>query len=73
MNKRIMQVRKRFNYNQDEFADSLGLTKNFISLIETEKRDPSDRTVKDICRTFNVSESWLRTGKGEIRAAKCPE
>ena len=66
MNKRISLVRKQKGLNQDDFADQLGLTKNFISLIETGKREPSDRTVKDICREFCVNETWLRTGEGEM-------
>ena len=66
MNKRIAFVRKKKQYTQDEFADRLSLTKNFISLIETGKRDPSDRTINDICEKFDVNETWLRTGKGEM-------
>ena len=27
---------------------------------------PSDRTITDICREFNVSEHWLRTGEGDM-------
>ena len=34
--------------------------------METGKREPSDRTIKDICRIYNVNETWLRTGEGEI-------
>ena len=66
MNNRISLVRKEMGYKQDDFAEKLGLTKNFISLIETGKREPSDRTIKDICREFNVNEEWLRTGKGAM-------
>lgn len=66
MNERISLIRKDTNINQDKFAESLGLTKNFISLIETGKREPSDRTIKDICRIYNVNEKWLRTGEGEM-------
>ena len=66
MHKRIALVRKKKQYTQDNFADRLNLTKNFISLIETGKRDPSDRTINDICEKFDVNESWLRTGKGEM-------
>ena len=66
MNKRIMQARKKLDYTQDEFAESLGLTKNFISLIETGNREPSDRTVRDMCRIHNINDTWLRTGKGEM-------
>ena len=66
MNERISKLRKLKKKNQDEFAESLGLTKNYISLVETGKREPSDRTIKDICRIYNVNETWLRTGEGEI-------
>lgn len=66
MHKRVVDVRKQFNLTQGEFAAKLGLTRNFISLIENGNRDPSDRTISDICREFNVSEQWLRTGEGEM-------
>lgn len=66
MNDRIAKVRKQLGYNQDVFSYKLGLTKNYISLVETGKRDPSDRTIKDICREFNVNENWLRTGEGDM-------
>ena len=66
MNNRIREVRKRSALNQDDFAQKIGLTKNFISLLETGGRIPSDRTINDICREFNVNEKWLRTGKGEM-------
>ena len=66
MNQRIALARKEKRVKQEELAEKCGLTKNFISLIETGKREPSDRTIKDICRTLNVNEDWLRTGEGEM-------
>lgn len=66
MNERIKAVRKYYGLNQDDFAARIGLTKNFISLIETGGRVPSDRTISDIAREFSVSETWLRTGEGEM-------
>lgn len=65
MNKRIRKVRTDNSLKQEDFAKMLGLSKNFISLIETGGRDPSDRTISDICRIFNVNEVWLRTGEGD--------
>lgn len=65
MNERIRSVRAAAGLTQPEFAEKLGLTKNFISLIENGQREPSDRTVRDICRIFGVNEIWLRTGVGE--------
>ena len=33
-------------------------------MLEKGERVPSDRTISDICREFNVNEDWLRTGNG---------
>lgn len=65
MNSRIAAIRKDNNLSQQEFANRLGLSKNFISLLETGNREPSDRTVADICREFKVNEEWLIHGTGE--------
>lgn len=72
MNSRIKELRTvhlKEKYGrkitQQEVADKLGLSQNFIWQIENGDRDPSDRTITDICREFSVNEIWLRTGEGE--------
>lgn len=66
MNTRIKEVREAKGLSQAEFAEMLNLKRNSISLIEVGKRNPSDRTIIDICNKFNVSEEWLRTGMGKM-------
>lgn len=66
MNSRIKEVREAKGLSQADFAEMLNLKRNSISLIEVGKRNPSDRTILDICNTFSVSEEWIRTGKGEM-------
>lgn len=66
MNERIKELRERLGISQTEFAESLNLKRNSISLIEVGKRNPSDRTILDICNKFDVSEDWLRNGTGEV-------
>lgn len=66
MNARIKEVREAKGLSQADFAELLNLKRNSISLIEVGKRNPSDRTILDICNKFNVSEEWLRTGEGEM-------
>ena len=66
MNIRIAEVRKAVNLAQEKFAAQLGLSRNFLWMIEKGDRVPSDRTIADICREFNVNENWLRTGEGEM-------
>ena len=39
-----------------------------ITLLCAGKAAPSDRTVRDLCAVLNVSETWLRTGEGEMKA-----
>lgn len=66
MNSRIVEIRKSVDLTQDEFAKRIGLSRNFIWMIEKGERLPSDRTISDICREFSVNETWLRTGEGEM-------
>ncbi len=47
-------------------ADKLNVTPAFISKLCKGSSNPSDRTISDICRLFNVSELWLREGQGEM-------
>ena len=65
MKNRIAEIRNRANLSQAEMADRLGLSRNFISLMENGNRVPSDRTISDICREFGVSRTWLEDGIGE--------
>lgn len=67
MNTRIKEVRKSFNLTQDDFAEKIGLSKNFVWMMEKGERIPSDRTVSDICRIFSINEKWLRLGEGEMK------
>ena len=66
MNERIRELRKALNITQQELADKLSLKRNTIATYEMGKATPSDRTVADICREYNVSEEWLRAGTGEM-------
>ena len=34
--------------------------------MESGSRNLTERIINDICREFNVSENWLRTGDGEM-------
>ena len=71
MKDRIIQIRNCSGRNkkkmtQEEFAKALNLSRNFINQIEVGTKKPSERTILDICKTFNVNETWLRTGEGEM-------
>lgn len=61
----LLKEKNNKKYTQKEFSNILGLSENFVWQIEKGDRDPSDRTISDICREFGVNEVWLRTGEGE--------
>lgn len=60
--KRIKEVREHYKLNQREFANTLGLQWNSISLFENGKRNPSERTLNDICTKYNTNPEWLING-----------
>ena len=63
---RIKMVRVAKSKTQKSLAEDLGLKKNTFASYEIDRVQPSDRTISDICRIFNVNEDWLRTGEGEM-------
>ena len=66
MNERIKYLRKDIlQLSQKDFADKIKLSENFVWMVEKGTRTPSDRTIADICREFNVNRVWLETGVGE--------
>lgn len=66
MNERIKAVIKELGIKNVSFARRLNISQPFVSELCSGKTNPSDRTIADICREFNVSEVWLRTGAGEM-------
>ena len=66
MKDRFKELRKELNVTQQEFADKLKISRNIVAQIEMGSKVPSDRTIDDVCREFNVNEEWLRTGNGDM-------
>ena len=66
MNDRIKTIRSALKLTQAEFGKRLGLSQNYIWMIERGDRTPSDRTLMDLCREFSVNEVWLREGVGPM-------
>lgn len=51
---------------QQEFASRIGTSANVLTNYETGRRNPSASVVNNICKTFHINETWLRTGEGEM-------
>lgn len=66
INDRIAQlINEKCEGNKSAFARRLNITPAYAAQLCAGARDPSDRTISDICREFGCDEVWLRTGEGE--------
>lgn len=63
---RVKELRKTLGLTMEKFGDRLGVTKVAISNIERGNRKLTEQMLRSICREFDVSEDWLRTGEGEM-------
>ena len=66
MKDRIKVVRKALGLNQTDFGSKIGVKQGTVAAYESGARIPLDSVIVSICREFNVSERWLRTGEGEM-------
>ena len=66
MHTRISKIIESLGLKKSEVAKRLGISGTFVSELCSGAKSPSDRTISDICREFNVNETWLRTGEGEM-------
>ena len=66
MNERIKLLRKALELNQTDFGARIGVKQGTVAAYESGARVPLDSVVVSICREFGVSESWLRSGEGEM-------
>lgn len=66
MKDRLKQLRKELRLTQQEFSDRIGIKRNTFSQYENGRNEPIDAVVKLICGKFNVNETWLRTGEGDM-------
>lgn len=67
INDRIVELIDDLHIKKGEFAEKLQISQAFVSQICSGVRQPSDRTISDICRIFNVRRQWLEEGIGPMR------
>lgn len=66
MNERIKDLRKLVGLSQEAFGEKIGVGKTSISKIEKGENNPSEQTIKSICREFNVNYAYLKEGLGDM-------
>lgn len=65
---RVKAVRLENGLAQKEFARRIGLAQTSYSSVETGVSPVQERHIISICSEFGISESWLRTGEGDMYA-----
>lgn len=69
---RVRELRKKLDLTLEKFAKPLGVGKTAISNIENGSRNLTEQMILSICREFDVNESWLRNGEGEMFKERSP-
>lgn len=66
INFRLKEIRDKERLSQASFGKRLKISQSQIASYETGYRNITDRTIKDVCREFNINEDWLLTGEGDM-------
>ena len=66
MKQRLKILRNRLGLTQADLAACAMVSTQYVKMIETGTRRASDKFVRSICQSLNVSEEWLKTGSGRF-------
>ena len=70
---RIRHVVAYSGLNRTEFGLAINLSQSMVSKLCNNAAMPSDRTIADICRIFDINEDWMRSGTGKMINYKAKE
>lgn len=48
--------------SQQEFADKLSISRQYVALLESGRREPSPVLMDSLCQKFQIRREWLETG-----------
>lgn len=63
---RIKLVRTALKLTQEEFSKVLGVTKQYVSLVENSKCDLSKDKLVKLFLDYKINLHWLLTGEGSM-------
>lgn len=66
INERFNIVLKKSGLSQEAFAKAIKRGRGEIANIVYGKTEPKNNVIEAVCEKFNVNETWLRTGVGEM-------
>lgn len=65
MNERMKKTRADAKLSMRAFAERIGVTSSSVAKLESGENNPSEQTIRAICKEFNVNRRWLETGEGD--------
>ena len=66
MNERLRLLREEIGISRAVFGQRIGVSGDVINNLERCRVEIKEHILKLICSEFNVNESWLRDGTGEM-------
>lgn len=66
INNRIEILRKTLDLSMEKFGNRIGITRSSVNSIEKGVNNPSEQTIKLVCKEFNVNYFWLTEGMGDM-------
>lgn len=66
LNERISHIIENLGIKKTAFAERLNVSQAFVSQLCSGVKQPSERTLMDICREFRVNYLWLKEGQGDM-------
>ena len=73
INDRIVELLDNLGLKKSQFAEKLSVSQPYVSQLCSGVRTPSDRTISDICREFNIRRVWLESGVGPMKLPEADE
>lgn len=70
---RIKELRKKLGLTQADFGEKIGLKPTAIGQMESGARNVTERSIILICEKYNVNDTWLRTGNGNMFEESLPD
>jgi len=71
LSQRIRNIREILGLSQNEFANKINRTSNFIAQIESGRSNISEKTKTAICSTYHINPDWINYGIGDMFKADC--
>lgn len=66
LGKLLKTIRVHLNLTQQDLSEKIGISSNYLSLLESNKRIPSDEIISSIAQQFNISKDALDFLRTEV-------